>query len=432
MYQHPESNPTPFSSFPSAWVVGASCLPSPLDLHSRFSGNTPSSITQPPSDLIPRGLLATPQPSTPGNQLLKVLVSNRLTIPVHDAGFSSANGALGDSPGNSTGPTICPMDSLVLPSPSLLPGGVHSLPTPTSSSSQPVKPSDAYGMRGSPIEIASMEDSILSGDTSGSAKAPMQVTRAVEGATSRHSDTTLQQQFSGIGNAVSTSDNELATAGRRRDVSSYSAGANAGQLASSRNPQQQAPANHHVEYSTSPLQFAHGMQHPPKGPYQLSQQAPLGAATAAVGGMVQPPGSPFYVSQMPPGPLVIGMHHSGSGSGSANSGGAGPALANGRTYTSGQGVHSTARDGSGWRGASRNASGSGTLAVSGVAGGGNCLQAYGPTQQMMQGGIVHDGTVASYGVPHMPYTVFGMMAPSIVMPQVGCYSLVQTKCDFPP
>ncbi|GIL52912.1 hypothetical protein Vafri_8659 [Volvox africanus] len=425
-FQHPTHNPTPFSTFPAAWVIGTAAVPDGSSLPSRSSSNPPGSIVRAPSDLLPNGLLTTPPPSTPATQLLKVLVNNRITIPVQDASYSASNGPFADSPATSGGPTIRPLDSLVLPSPSLLPGGVHSLPTPTSASSQPAKPIDGYGSRGSPLETASSKDSIpgpSAEHSSGSAKGPSLTPRPTSSAGfNRRSDAALIQNSSRNGSGASSGSSGVAGPSRIVDSSS-SAGTSGSQYSGPRHPQPVAGA-HHSGYAGVTFHHGHGMHHNGGSTFQLSQQpqAPLTATAVTAGAVSQAPGSPtvgysappYYMAQIPPGAVVMGVHHAGStsaGSGSGNG------IQN-RPSIGGSGVSREGSAGSGWRG-SRSAGGSG--AGSGSAGsghGGKHTFSYGAPQQIMHGHMAQDGSAGPYGMPHMPYPVYGMMAPGIVMPQV--------------
>ncbi|GIL83276.1 hypothetical protein Vretimale_11362 [Volvox reticuliferus] len=425
-FQHPTNNPTPFSTFPAAWVIGTAAVPDGSSLPSRSSMNPAGSIVHAPSDLLPNGLLTTPQPSTPATQLLKVLVNNRITIPVQEASYSSSNGPLADSPATSGGPAIRPLDSLVLPSPSLLPGGVHSLPTPTSASSQPLKPIDGYGSRGSPLETASSKESIpgpSAEHSSGSAKGPSQTPRPTSGAGSnRRSDAASAQNSSRNGSGASSGSSGVAGTSRIVDSSS-SAGTSGSQYSGPRHPQP-AASGHHTGYAGVPFHHGHGMHHPGGSTFQVPQQhqAPLAATAVAAGAVLQAPGSPtvgysatpYYMSQMPPGAVMMGVHHAASTSAGS---GSGSGIQN-RPSIGGSGGSREGSAGSGWRG-SRSAGGSGAGSVSAGSGpGGKHVFSYGASQQMMHGHMAQDGGAGPYGMPHMPYPVYGMMAPGIVMPQV--------------
>ncbi|GLC48346.1 hypothetical protein PLESTB_000086200 [Pleodorina starrii] len=421
-FQHPVANPTPFSTYPSAWIISPQSLPDgPSCLPSRASGNAPS-IVHAPSDLLPNGLLATPQPSTPATTLLKVLVNNRLTISGQESGYGSGNGQITDSPANSGGHVIRPLDSLVLPSPSLLPGGVHSLPTPTSASSQQPKGIDAYGSRGSPVETASSKESIpcASADAGSSARqGSAHTSRPSAGGASRRVEASPTQHISRSGSGAGSSGSSGAGSGRAVDGSSSSAG----QYHGLRN------AGNYAGYGSAGLQYGNGIPHPGLGNYHVSQHAhapkAAAAAAAAIAGLSKRPGSPpggytvpaYYMTPMAPGPVMMGAQQP---AGTCNGGNAGGGGAGSRVSAGGNGMPTATREGNGgsfWRG-SRSAGG-----ASAGQGGKLAAHQYGPgQQQMMQGPMVHDVSGSGpYGMAHMhpgPYAVYGMMAPGIVMPSV--------------
>ncbi len=117
--QHPSDAQTPFAAYATDLDLYTSTSNDGADRY-LYGGPQTNSIIIPPADLLPQGLLQTPQPST----RMPSLTRPGIVLPTSSGG------------NDSSGPQrLVPLDSLILPSPSLLPGGVHSLPTPTNSSS---------------------------------------------------------------------------------------------------------------------------------------------------------------------------------------------------------------------------------------------------------------------------------------------------------
>ncbi|GFR49068.1 hypothetical protein Agub_g11094, partial [Astrephomene gubernaculifera] len=410
--QHPASNPTPFSAFPTAWAIGTSPVEYANLARPNNNSMHPPSIVYAPSDLLPHGLLASPQPSTPATTLLKLVANRSLSIVNPDAAYGP--NANGESP---AAPGAPPLDTLILPSPSLLPGGVHSLPTPTSSS-QLHRPQDGYGYGSiSPVGTGPNKDIPVTpkGDPANGSKGPSVVHHASGKRLDVHAPQAPRGSSSG-GAANHGRNAEGAAPSRDAGLgggSSHSSGSQQASLSggyTGGGVQQQGRGMHPV--GSYPMAQHHHYHH---HAVKHHQSAPTSGASMTPGSpSAGYPGNAYYMAPLPPGAMVMPMHQSGGGGNAGN----GRASAGGGTITAPR----DSSAGSGWRG-SRSAGGA---AMNGAAANGHCTAKHShqyvhQQQQMMQGSMASDGSGA-YGMAHMhagPYALYGMMAPGrLVMPQV--------------